>query len=164
MRPSCFQVVNWGVRMPSTRTVTNISVLVSAIVLFIVTRPSRPYDADAVKITPASSVGAKLAAIDDATINDVPAYETKLAMVSKTFKEDPAQIMAEIQTSAKALKKDGNSATMFEYLNGLSMTSPYHPWQTIPSYCKLYEDARQDKVTNDQAWLSAGIESSAQKK
>lgn len=145
-------------------SLVGLSIVVTAILCFLLGRPGPDPNGATVQITPSSSVGARLAAADDAYAKDVPSYEARLEQVSRIFKENPSRIMGELQKSAKALQKDGNSATMSEYLGGLSMLSSYQPWQTISFYCQAYEEARKEGVSNDQAWLSASYAASPPKK
>jgi hypothetical protein len=152
------------VKRPVNGNWLGFAALLSAIICFFLTRPKVDPNDAAIKITPSSSIGARLAAIDDASDRDVRSYEMRLDQISETFKEDQAQIMEDIQKSAKVLKKDGKSATMSEYLNGLTFLAPYQPWQTIPFYCKVYEDNRREGDSNEQAWSMAGLAASAPKK
>ena len=140
------------------------SVLITAILCFIISRPKPDPNNLPIKVTEASSLGARLAALDDASMQDVADYERRLALVSQNFKESQSQVSDEIQASAKSLKHDGKSATMSEYLTGLSFMVTLQPWQTVPFYCKAYEQDRKEGDENEQAWQEAGLATQPVKK
>lgn len=113
---------------------------------------------DAVKSKPNSTVGTQLAAFDNAGVGDVPSYERRIADLSKQYKEDPHQLMKDIEECGNALHKDRKYATADQIMNGLNLVHSDLTPHPASYYCGLYISARHEDDDNDRGWQSVTMQ------